>query len=115
MMTTGDWPEPTVPPASAPLPPPTSGAQSAGIGAAQQAPKTEITQPYGNGRRVFYGLTWLVWTVILVVAAISAFSGSDGGSAAAGLIPLVLALLAARYDYRIWTFQAKRLWFLLLF
>lgn len=114
-MTTRDWPEPTVPPASAPLPTSTSGGQSAGFGATPQAPGSNITQPYTNGRRVFYGLTWLVWTVILVVAAISAFSGSGGSSAAMGLIPLVLAIFTARYDYRIWTFQAKHLWFLLLF
>lgn len=32
-----------------------------------------------------------------------------GGQVLAGLIGLVLAVLAGRYEYRIWTWQARRL------
>jgi hypothetical protein len=68
--------------------------------------------PYSQGKRAFYGITWAVWTVLLVIGAISAMSA---GSAGMGLLMLGLGALTALYDWRIWTWQARHLWFLIIF
>jgi hypothetical protein len=67
---------------------------------------------YGNGKRVAYGLLWAGWTLVLLIGGLAALFG---GQVLAGLIGLVLAVLAGRYDYRIWTWQARRLLFLIIF
>jgi hypothetical protein len=66
---------------------------------------------YGHGRRTFYGLLWLAWTVLLATAG---FVGLAAGQVLGGLLALVLAGLAGRYDYRIWTWRARRLVFLII-
>jgi hypothetical protein len=68
-------------------------------------------QSYGHGRRTFYGLLWLAWTVLLATAG---FAGLAAGQVLGGLLALVLAGLAGRYDYRIWTWRARRLVFLII-
>ncbi len=67
--------------------------------------------PYTEGRRIGYGLLWAAWTLIL---AIGGFGLLFGGSVFSGLLGLVLAFFAGRYDYRIWSWQAKRLLFLII-
>jgi hypothetical protein len=58
-----------------------------------------------------YGLLWAAWTLVLTIAG---FSGLFSGQILAGLFALVLAVLAGRYDYRIWTWRARRLLFLII-
>lgn len=38
-----------------------------------------------------------------------------GGQILAGFLALVLGALAGRYDYRIWTWRARRLLFFIIF
>jgi hypothetical protein len=68
-------------------------------------------QSYGHGKRTFYGLLWLAWTVLLATAG---FVSLAAGQVLGGLLALVLAGLAGRYDYRIWTWRARRLVFLII-
>jgi hypothetical protein len=67
--------------------------------------------PYSPGKRAGYGLLWAVWTAVLAIAG---FSALFGGQVLIGLFALVLAVLAGRYDYRIWTWRARRLLFLIV-
>lgn len=64
--------------------------------------------PYSHGKRAGYGLLWAAWTALLAIAG---FTGLFGDHIFTGLCVLVLAALAGRYDYRIWTWQARRLLF----
>lgn len=68
--------------------------------------------PYSNNKRVGYGLLWAGWTTVLVIAG---FSGLFGGQILGGLLALALGVLAGRYDYRIWTWRARRLLFFIIF
>lgn len=71
-------------------------------------PKT----PYSQGKRAFYGLTWTFWTVALVIGAFTMFAANMAGQ---GLLALALAGATAYYAYRIWTWQARRLVFFIVF
>jgi hypothetical protein len=75
----------------------------------QAAAAREGIKPYSPGQRIGYGPLWAFWTIVLVIAAFS------GHGFFATLFCLVLAFFAGRYDYRIWTWQAKRLWFFIIF
>jgi hypothetical protein len=91
--------------------PPTHQA-SAAPPSAQQMPAGDARRlPYSHGRRATYGLLWAAWTLVLTIAG---FSGLFSGQILAGLFALVLAVLAGRYDYRIWTWRARRLLFLII-
>jgi hypothetical protein len=80
---------------------------------ARQAPGPVAARlPYSNNRRVGYGLLWAGWTAVLVIAG---FTGLFGGQILGGLVALALGALAGRYDYRIWTWQARRLLFFIIF
>jgi len=70
-----------------------------------------LTTPYSDSKRIGYGLLWAAWTVALAIAG---FGLLFGGSVFSGLLSLVLAIFAGRYDYRIWSWQAKRLLFLII-
>ncbi|WP_329054451.1 hypothetical protein OG738_14845 [Amycolatopsis sp. NBC_01488] len=74
-------------------------------------PGAEV-RPYSEGRRVGYGLLWTAWTVVL---AIGGFFQLGHGSVAGGLLCLALSALAGRYAWRIWTWQAKRLIFFIVY
>lgn len=67
--------------------------------------------PYSHGKRAGYGVLWAVWTVLLSIAG---FAGVFGGQIFTGLLALALAALAGGYDYRIWTWQARRLLLLII-
>jgi hypothetical protein len=67
--------------------------------------------PYSPGKRAGYGLLWAAWAAVLTIAG---FTGLFGGQILGGLLALVLAALAGRYDYRIWTWRARRLLFFLI-
>ena len=67
--------------------------------------------PYSNNKRVGFGLLWVGWTLVLVIAG---FSGLFGGQILGGLFALALGSLAGLYDYRIWTWQARRLLFFII-
>jgi hypothetical protein len=89
-----------------------AGPQSAPPGHGAQTAPVARRAGYGNGTRVGYGLLWAGWTLVLLIGGLAALFG---GQVLAGLIGLVLAALAGRYDYRIWTWQARRLLFLIVF
>lgn len=76
---------------------------------AQQIPARRL--PYSPGKRAGYGLLWAGWAVVLTIIG---FTGLFGGQILGGLFALVLAALAGRYDYRIWTWRARRLLFFLI-
>lgn len=79
---------------------------------AQQFPAGDVRRlPYSYGKRAGYGLLWAAWTLVLTIAG---FSGLFGGQILAGLFAVVLAALAGRYDYRIWTWRAQRLLFFVI-
>lgn len=79
---------------------------------AQQIPAGAAQRlPYSHGRRAGYGSLWAAWTLLLTIAG---FSGLFSGQILTGLFALVLAVLAGRYDYRIWTWRARRLLFLII-
>lgn len=76
------------------------------------AESTAVEHWYGNGRRIGYGSLWVFWTVALVIAG---FSMLSNGLALYGLIALAIAVLTGRYAWRIWTWQARRLIFFIVF
>jgi hypothetical protein len=78
----------------------------------QQAPGAAVRRtPYSPAKRACYGLLWAAWTAVLVIGG---FAALFGGQILAGLLGIALGLLAGRYDYRIWTYQARRLLFLII-
>jgi hypothetical protein len=70
-----------------------------------------LTTPYSDSKRISYGLLWAAWTVVLTIAG---FGLLFSGSVFSGLLSFVLAFFAGRYDYRIWSWQAKRLLFFIV-
>ncbi len=68
--------------------------------------------PYGHGRRLFYGLLWSGWTLLLGLGGL--FALPHGRTFLGGLLALGLAVITGRYAYRIWTWQAKRLVFFII-
>jgi len=93
---------------------PHSSQMSAAVPPVQQIqiPAGDVRRlPYSDGKRIGYGLLWAGWTLLLTIAG---FAGLFGGHLLSGLFALVLAALAGRYDYRIWTWQARRLLFFII-
>lgn len=76
------------------------------------ANSSELRLPYSPRQRAGYGVLWAMWTLVLTVAG---FSLLGQGAVAAGLIALVLAAIAGRYDWRIWSWRARKLLFLIIF
>jgi hypothetical protein len=70
-----------------------------------------LAAPYSEGKRIGYGLLWAAWSLILTIAG---FGLLFGGSVLSGLLGLLLAFFAGHYDYRIWSWQAKRLVFFII-
>lgn len=68
--------------------------------------------PYSQGKRAFYGLTWTFWTVALIIGAFTMFKTDMVGQ---GLLALALSGATGYYAYRIWTWQARRLVFFIVF
>jgi hypothetical protein len=68
-------------------------------------------RPYGEGKRMFYGLFWLCWTAVLAVGGLAILFS---GQVLPGLLALALAAFAGRYDFRIWTWRARRLTILIV-
>ena len=66
---------------------------------------------YSDSKRIGYGLLWAGWTVALTITG---FGLLFAGSIFSGLLSLTLAFSAGRYDYRIWSWQAKRLIFFII-
>ena len=75
-------------------------------------PGTGRPAPYGHGRRLVYGLLWTGWTLLLGLGGL--FALPHGGTFLGGLLALGLAVITGRYAYRIWTWQAKRLVFFII-
>lgn len=72
---------------------------------------SKLTTPYTPTKRATYGVLWAFWTVVLVMAGFNSILHNF----LSGLVLLVLAAFAGRYDYRIWTYQARRLLFFIIF
>lgn len=68
--------------------------------------------PYSEAKRVGYGLLWTAWTLVLTIGGFVLLSNA---SVFPGLIGLALGALSASYAWRIWTWQAKRLIFFIVF
>jgi hypothetical protein len=78
----------------------------------QQMPNGTVPRlPYSHGKRAGYGLLWAAWTAVLTIGG---FAELFGGQILGGLFAVALAALAGRYDYRIWTWRARRLLFLIV-
>lgn len=75
-------------------------------------PRPANPAPYGHGKRLFYGLLWSGWTLLLGLGGL--FALPHGKTFLGGLLALALAALTGRYAYRIWTWQAKRLIFFII-
>jgi hypothetical protein len=58
--------------------------------------------------RIVCGVLWAAFTIILAVGTVLEWLT---GLPAGAILCLVLAIGCAWYDYRIWTFRARRLWF----
>lgn len=58
--------------------------------------------------RIVCGALWAAFTIILAVGAVLEWLT---GLPAASIMCLVFAVGRGWYDYRIWTFKARRLWF----
>jgi hypothetical protein len=69
-------------------------------------------RPYSEGKRLFYGLVWTGWTLLLAIAGCSLLP--HGSTIFSGLLAFALAIITGRYAYRIWTWQAKRLIFFII-
>jgi hypothetical protein len=104
---------------------PAPGAAQAGPGAAQRGlpphpfisarrlrEEFGLATPYSEGKRWTYGLLWAGWTLLLTIAGVSLLP--HGATVFSGLIAFALAAITGRYTYRIWTWQAKRLIFLIV-
>ena len=68
--------------------------------------------PYSESKRFAYGLLWTGWTLLLTIAGFSLLP--HGSTVLSGLIAFALAIITGRYAYRIWTWQAKRLIFFII-
>jgi hypothetical protein len=68
-------------------------------------------RPYSNAQRIGYGMLWTVYSVLLAIASFAVLGSAPVG----GLVGLVLTGICIRYAYRLWTFQARRLVFLIIF
>jgi hypothetical protein len=84
-------------------------AQAAAVGPAPQAP---VTTPRYSVRRVACGIWWAIGTL---VCAISVVTDLAAGKFLPALLVIGLTALLGWYDYRIWTFRAKWLMFLIIF
>jgi hypothetical protein len=71
-----------------------------------------IVSPYSEGKRFVYGLLWTGWTLLLAIAGFSLLP--HGSTVFSGLIAFALVIITGRYAYRIWTWQAKRLIFFII-
>ena len=88
---------------------PQHGGQRLGAG---NGPGGTLSRPRYSARRVLCGIWWALGTAICAISAlISLFGGHFPQFLGAGAI----AGLIGWYDYRIWTFKAKWLMFLIIF
>jgi hypothetical protein len=71
-----------------------------------------LKTPYSEGKRIGYGLLWTGWTLLLAIAGVNLLP--HGSTVLSGLIAFALAIITGRYAYRIWTWQAKRLIFFII-
>ena len=68
-----------------------------------------VPRPYSQTKRMLYGGYWGLVTLIL---AITLFNVPNVRSV---IVALILAGLSGRYTYRIWSWQARRLVFFIIF
>ena len=73
---------------------------------------TRLPQPRYSFKRVVCGIWWGLVTLLLAITVVSALAGGAFGAAFGAL---VLGALSGWYDWRIWTFRAKWLMFLIIF
>lgn len=70
-----------------------------------------LCRPYGQVRRALYGGWWTFVAAILFVGGLAALVSSVGTA----FVGLALGALSGRYAYRIWTWRARSLWFVIFF
>jgi hypothetical protein len=74
--------------------------------------ESDRPSPYSEGKRLGYGPLSSGWTLLLVIAGFSLLP--HGSTAFSRLLAFALAIITGRYAYRIWTWQAKRLIFFII-
>ena len=75
-----------------------------------------LIKPYSQFSRFAYGSWWTFITVVIAIASFGALFAGGGGGVLWGLfIGPALGFLAGRYAYRLWTWQARRLVFFIIF
>src|SRR3981081_4497668 len=67
----------------------------------------QVILPYSHGARIRYGAYWSIITALL---GISTVFGLMQGLTWQSLFAWVLAVFAGRYACRIWSWQARHLW-----
>jgi hypothetical protein len=71
----------------------------------------QVGRPYSQFQRVAYGSWWTFITAILIIGGFIGLVESPG----VAFLAMVLGALAGRYAYRLWTWQARRLVFFIIF
>lgn len=89
---------------------PQAGSHAPGPAGMPGIARTAGARPYGNVRRTGYGLLWAFYTTALVIGGFATLFGGD----AVGLLAVALGLICGYYDWKIWTFRARRLLFLII-
>ena len=89
-----------------------AGASGAGEPAGASVPGKPAVRPHYSVRRVACGAWWALGTLLLAIATIANLAS---GSFLQALVALALTGLVGWYDYRVWTFKAKWLMFLIIF
>jgi hypothetical protein len=55
----------------------------------------------------------IIWGAVAVITAVGGVAELTVGIVGGAVLCFVIAVLAGWYDYRVWTFRARRLWIIL--
>jgi len=51
------------------------------------------------------------WAAVTLIVGAGAFAEFNIGNTGGGVLCVLIAIPSGWYDYRVWTFKARRLWF----
>jgi hypothetical protein len=74
----------------------------------QQPKPIIVTMRRMSAYRILCGAFWAALTLIFGAGAFAEF---NTGNAGGGVLCVLIAVPAAWYDYRVWTFKIHRFWF----
>lgn len=80
-------------------------------------------RPYSSGKRAMYGIIWAIYTLGGCLSGWHILFGGYQVSGrgmrlillAFGVLLLAFGVLAGIYDYKIWTWRARHLWWFVVF